>query len=153
MNAYRTAPVVLSSDLWFLLYPLTCVTLAYISCLASWTRKDFYRLEYGKYVFILITVCGFLWYCTHWAFKGIYIMCMVERQKIEGKWSQHKYFRSHGEQISWRAVYCMCSSASETVLLPQCTFFKLLHTFSTLILFQNIFQKCFPSLMILQVKF
>lgn len=41
----------------------------------------------------------FLWYCRHWAFKVIDILCVVERQKIERKWSQHKYFVGHGEQI------------------------------------------------------
>lgn len=75
-------------------------------------------------------------------------MCVVERQKIEGKQSQHKHFGSHGEQIH-SSPACTpqiqklpCSPTSISSNISISTRFN-----STPVLFHSIFQVFyFPNL-------
>lgn len=71
----------------------------------------------------------FPWYCRHWAFKVIDILCVVERQKIERKWSQHKYLVSHGSRSTLLCVFLSFRNCPTTPLcfLPT---FQFLHASS-----------------------
>lgn len=77
-------------------------------------------------------------------------MCVVERQKTEGKWSQHKHFGNHGEQIYLCPAYApqlqklLCSPTALSSSTSVST-----HFISTMF---HMFQNCFPSLMFLKGK-